>query len=193
MNLQCSFDLKHIELQEMAWSLPPGWTYGTLTSLRETFASLPALSPERSKFADCVASWMNGMLEKERKFKQRQMHSLLWKFHHAKQAVERLQKDQQEVLKELNTFVNRVFTFNKRLQLANSMGGNWIDTTMVDKGSRKKDYREVWVIDEVELDDNFFIEYFPDDDDDDDDEYGSDSEDRVLGGETEVDNENSRN
>ena len=81
--------------------------------------------------------------------------------------------------------MNRVFTFNKRLLLANSTIGNWIDMTMVNKGSRKKDYREVWMIDEMELDDNYFIEYFPDDDDDDDndDEYGSDSEDGVLGSE----------
>lgn len=189
MNLQCGFNLKHIELRDMVWSLPPGWTYGTLASLRVAFASLPALSPERSKFADCVASWINGMLEKERRFKQLHVHSLLWKFHHAKRALERLQRDQQEVLKELQTFVNRVLTFGMRMQLttstANPTVGNWIDTTMVDKGNRKKDYREVWQIDEVEFDDNYFIECFPDDDDV---EHGSDSDD--VESELEVDIEN---
>jgi hypothetical protein len=70
---------------------------------------------------------------------------------------------------------------------ANPTVGNWIDTTMVDKGNCRKVYREVWQIDEVEFDDNYFIECFPDDDV----EHGSDSDD--VESELEVDIENSLN
>jgi hypothetical protein len=132
--------------------LPPKWTYGSFTSFKETFCSLPAMASERTAFIDCVSQWLNGLLEQMEKDPNR---SLYLEFQRARIASSFAQREEQPVLKELTRLKREVKHYNWERWGEDSL--SWKDrSTLNDVGP--EDYRDYFIEPGLSLD-NYIIQW----------------------------------
>jgi len=138
--LTLHFDITGTTESDTALRLPPKWTYGTPSSFKEAFCSLPPLAPERASFVECVAQWLKGLVEQAEKNPQQ---SLFLNFQSARIASSFAQYNEQPILKELEDLKRRV----ERWCWARWGNGhwNWQDRSMSNKSVDDEDYRDYYL------------------------------------------------
>jgi hypothetical protein len=133
------------------FDLPPKWTYGTSSSFRKTFDTLPPMAPERAKFVDCVGQWMKGLHKQAERDPQR---SVYLSFQKARLASSYAQYNEQPLLNKLEDLKSRAETWCWETWGQHQL--SWKDRSTLD--SSEEDYRD-YCLEKNMLADNYIVKW----------------------------------